>query len=191
LIPYRDIVTLIVGIAATKEAFLSGRGSADAACQPDPDWVVNHQRNQVSEKTMKLLLPLLILLTGAAPSAAIAAEADLQEQSAPTPPETETNGRSANDVLNMLSQRLALSDDQKSKILPILVERRQKIQEVLADSTLRRRQKMGQLGGILEDSDKRINALLSPEQQKTYAVVEQEVKAKMKARHSRTATTAN
>jgi hypothetical protein len=184
-------VTLIAGTAATKEAFLTGCGSADAACEPDPDWVVNHQRNQVSEKTMKLLLPFLILLTGAAPSAAIAAGAELQEQSAPAPPETETNGRSANDVLNMLSQRLSLSDDQKSKILPILVERRQKIQEVLADSTLPRRQKIGQLGGILEDSDKRINALLSPEQQKTYAVVEQEVKAKMKARHSRTATTAN
>jgi Spy/CpxP family protein refolding chaperone len=138
---------------------------------------------------MRLLLPLLVLLTGAASSAAIAAAADLTEQSASTPPET--NGRSANDVLNMLSQRLSLNDDQKSKILPILVERRQKIQEVLADSSLRRRQKMGQMSGILEGSDKRINALLSPEQQKTYAVVEQEVKAQMKARHSRTATTAN
>jgi hypothetical protein len=140
---------------------------------------------------MKLLFPLLLLVTGAPTSAAIAAGADSQERSPPTPSETETNGRSANDVLNMLSQRLSFSDDQKSKILPILVERRQKIQEILADATLSRRQKTGQMAGILEDSDKRINALLSPEQQKTYAVVEQEVKAKMKARHSRTATTAN
>jgi hypothetical protein len=137
---------------------------------------------------MKLEIPLLILMTSAA---AIAAGADLQQESAPTPAETETAGRSADDVLNTLSQRLNLSADQKSKILPILVERRQKIREVLADSTLRRRQKMAQMGGILEDSDKRINAFLSPEQQNTYAVIEQETKAKLQARHSRTAASTN
>jgi hypothetical protein len=141
---------------------------------------------------MRLAIPLLILITSpAVGSAAIAAGADLQEQSASTPADAETGGRSANDVLNMLSQRLNLSDDQKSTILPILIERRQKIREILADSTLRRRQKMGQMGAVLEDSDKRINALLSAEQQKTYAVIEQEMKAQMKTRHSRTATIAN
>jgi hypothetical protein len=135
---------------------------------------------------VKLAIPLLILMMSAvADSVAIAA--DLQEQSAPLPSETETTGRSATDALNMLTQRLSLSDDQKSKILPILVDRRQKIREVLADSTLRRRQKMAQMSGILEDSDKRINALLRAEQQKTYAVIEQEMKAQLKARHSRTA----
>jgi hypothetical protein len=141
---------------------------------------------------MKLAIPLLLLMTSAAAgAAATAAETDLQEQSAPTPSETDTTGRSANEALNALSQRLNLSEDQKSKILPILVERRQKIREVLADSNVRRRQKMSQMGGILEDSDKRINAFLSPEQQQTYAIVEQEMKAKLKARHSRTATTSN
>ena len=44
--------------------------------------------------------------------------------------------------------------------------------------------------GAASASDKRINALLSPEQQKTYAVIESEMKAQLKARHSRT-TTAN
>jgi hypothetical protein len=141
---------------------------------------------------MKLAIPLLILMTStAASSAATAAGTDLQEQASQTPSETDTAGRSANETLNALGQRLNLSEDQKSKILPILVERRQKIQEVLADSTVRRRQKMNQMGGILEDSDKRINACLSPEQQKTYAIIEQEMKAKLKARHSRTTTTSN
>lgn len=130
---------------------------------------------------MKLAIPLLILMTSVATDS-VAIAANLQEQS-----ETDTTGRSATDALNMLTQRLSLSDDQKAKILPILVDRRQKIREVIADSTLRRRQKMAQMSGILEDSDKRINALLSQEQQKTYAVIEQEVKAQLKARHSRTA----
>lgn len=138
---------------------------------------------------MKPAIPLLIFMIG---SAAIAVGADLPQESAPSAPaETENAAGSANDVLNALTQRLGLSDDQKSKILPILVERRQKIREALADSALRRRQKMAQIEGILEDSDKRINPLLSPEQQKTYAVIEQETKAKLKARHSRTTTTAD
>ena len=137
---------------------------------------------------MKLTIPLLFLMTS---SAAIASAAVLQEESAPAPAETEAVSRSADAVLTVLTQRLGLSEDQKSKILPILVERRQKIRETLADSTLSRRQKMAQMGGTLEDSDKRINALLSPEQQKTYAIIEQEMKAQLKARHSRTATTAN
>jgi hypothetical protein len=138
---------------------------------------------------MKPLFPFVMLMASAAANpAAIAAGADPQQESSPMPAETGTVGHSANDVLNMLSQRLSLSDDQKSKVLPILVERRQKIREVLADSTLRRRQRMGEISGILEDSDKRINALLSADQQKTYAVIEQETKAKLQARHSRTAT---
>jgi len=135
---------------------------------------------------VKLAIPLLILVTGAAADS-VAIAAPLQEQSAAVPSETETTGRSATDAFNMLTQRLSLSEDQKSKILPILADRRQRIREVLADSTLRRRQKMAQMSGILEDSDKRINALLSQEQQKTYAVIEQETRAQMKARHSHTA----
>jgi hypothetical protein len=137
---------------------------------------------------MKFEIPLLILITsGVLSSTALAGNAPEDADSTPT----ETTGRSADDVLNMLSQRLSLNDDQKSQILPILVERRQRIRDVLADSAARPRQKMAQMNVILDASDKRINALLTPEQQKTYATIEQEMKAKMKARHSRTTTTEN
>lgn len=137
---------------------------------------------------MKPAIALLILTIS---SSTIAAGADLMEEPAIAPAGTETVSPSADDALNALTQRLGLNDDQKSKVLPILVERRQKIRQVLADSSLRRRQKIAQMGGILEDSDKRINALLSPEQQKSYAVIEQEMKEQLKARHSRIATSAN
>src|SRR6202035_5647848 len=63
----------------------------------------------------------------------------------PTPSETATVGRSANDVLKGLAKRLSLTEDQKSKILPIIIERRQKIQEVWTSSTLFVRQKQGQV----------------------------------------------
>lgn len=137
---------------------------------------------------MKLLLPLLMLL---ASSATIAGGAELLTDAASTPPESESVGHSANDVLDMMAKRLSLTDDQKAKILPIIVERRQKIQEVRTTATLPRRQKMGQVRGIYEDSDKRINALLTAEQQKAYAALEQEMKAQQRNRRSERATPAN
>jgi Spy/CpxP family protein refolding chaperone len=135
---------------------------------------------------MKLLLPLLMLM---ASSVTIAGGVELQTGPAPTPSESETVGRSANDVLDMMAKRLSLTDDQKSKILPIIVERRQKIQELRTTSTLPRRQKMGQVRGIYEDSDKRINALLTAEQQKAYAALEQEMRAHQRNRRPESATT--
>jgi hypothetical protein len=46
-----------------------------------------------------------------------------------------------------------------------------------------------QLESIREDSDKRINALLTAEQQKTHADVEQEMRAQLKARRAQGAAT--
>jgi Spy/CpxP family protein refolding chaperone len=129
---------------------------------------------------MKGIFSLLILMLG---SVAFAGEAGLQE-SAPTPSETATVGRGANDTLNVLAKRLSLTQDQKSKILPIIMERRRKIQEVWTSSTLFVRQKQGQVRGINEDSDRRINALLTGDQQKAYAALEQERKIQRRVRRS-------
>jgi hypothetical protein len=59
-----------------------------------------------------------------------------------------------------------MTDGQMSKILPIVVERRQRIQEVRTESTLSPRQRKKQVESILEDSDKSINALLTPNSRK-------------------------
>ena len=62
---------------------------------------------------MKWIFSLLIVMGG---SVAFAGETGLQE-SAPTPSETATVARSANEVLNVLAKRLSLTEEQKSKIL--------------------------------------------------------------------------
>ena len=129
---------------------------------------------------MKRILSLLILMTG---SVAFAGQAELQERS-PTPSEAAPVGRSANDVLNVLAKRLSLSEDQKSKILPIIMERRRKVQEIWASSILFVRQKQVQVRGINEDSDRRINALLTGEQQKAYFALEQERKVQRRLRRA-------
>lgn len=136
---------------------------------------------------MKRIFSLLILMAG---SAAFAGEAGLQEPDS-TPSETVTVGRSANDVVNVLAKHLSLTEDQKSKILPIIIERQRKIQEVWTSSTLFVRQKQGQVRGINEDSDRRINALLTGDQQKAYFALEQERKVQRRIRRSQSEPTTN
>jgi Spy/CpxP family protein refolding chaperone len=126
----------------------------------------------------KRIFSLAVLM---AVSIAFAGEAASQEP-APTPSETVAAGRSANDVLKVLARRLSLTEDQKSKILPIIIERRRKVEEVWTSSTLFVRQKQVQVRGINEDSDKRINALLTGDQQKAYAALEQERKLQRRLR---------
>jgi hypothetical protein len=134
--------------------------------------------------------PLFLLLILMASSVTIAGGVESQADSA-APAETETVGRSAKDALDMLAKRLSLTDDQKSKILPIIVERRRKIQEVRTESTQFARQKRGQIRGIYEDSDRRINALLTGEQQKAYAALEQAMRVELRTRRAQSATTTN
>lgn len=80
---------------------------------------------------------LLILM---AASVVFAAEAGSQERD-PTPSEPTNIGHSAEDVVSVLAKRLSLTEDQRSNLLPIIVERRRKIQEVWTSSTLFVRQK--------------------------------------------------
>jgi hypothetical protein len=136
---------------------------------------------------MKRIFSLLILMTG---SLAFAGEAGLQEP-VPTPSETVAAGRSATDVLNVLAKRLSLTEDQKSKILPIIIERRRKIEEVWTSSTLFVRQKQVQVRGINKDSDRRINAFLTGDQQRAYAALEQESKVQRRIRRSQSEPTTN
>ncbi len=118
-----------------------------------------------------------------ASSAALAGETGSQ-QPAPTPSETAPIEHSPSDVVNTLAKHLSLTEDQKSKILPIIIERQRKIQEVWATSTLFVRQKQVQVRGINKDSDRRINALLTGDQQKAYFALEQERKVQRRLRRA-------
>ncbi|HEY2527203.1 MAG TPA: hypothetical protein VGJ20_04510 [Xanthobacteraceae bacterium] len=121
---------------------------------------------------MKRIFAFLILM---ASSAAFAGQAAPQAEP-PTAPETAIPGRTPEDTVNILAKRLSLTDEQKAKILPIIVERRRKIQEVWATSEQFVRQKQVQERGINKESDRRINALLNGDQQKAYLAWQQERK---------------
>jgi hypothetical protein len=121
---------------------------------------------------------LLILLTG---PLAFAGESGSQDPAAALA-EPAISSRSANDTLNALAKRLSLSEEQKAKILPIIVERRRKVQEVWSTSELFVRQKQVQERGINKESDRRIIALLNGDQQKAYAAWQQEKKVQRRLR---------
>lgn len=87
---------------------------------------------------------------------------------------------SPDEVVDMLAGKLDLSDAQKAQIKPIIEERRQKLQSVASDNSLRRMQKGRKMKGIFKDSDKKINAVLNEEQQKKYAELEKQLREQVK-----------
>jgi Spy/CpxP family protein refolding chaperone len=84
----------------------------------------------------------------------------------------------------MLQTKLSLTDAQKAQITPILADRQQKMKELQADNSGRPMQRGRKMKGIMEDSDKKINAILTPDQQKQYAALEAQMREQMKERRA-------
>ncbi len=85
-------------------------------------------------------------------------------------------------VVDRMGTRLNLTDDQKQQLLPIVTDRQQKLQALRGDSSLRRRQKRHEFKSIMEDSDKKITAVLNDQQKEQYAQMKKEARDRMKER---------
>jgi Spy/CpxP family protein refolding chaperone len=85
-------------------------------------------------------------------------------------------------VVSKMSDKLSLSADQKTKITPIIADRQAKLKALSANTSLSRPQRMRQARSILNDSDSKINAILTPEQQQKYSQMQQEMREQMKER---------
>ena len=100
-----------------------------------------------------------------------------QEPQAP-PPEKQAgmmhHGESAEQQLQMLSEKLSLTDDQKVKLKPILQEQTQQIKAVHADSSLSPEQKKTKVKSVHESFHEQINGVLTPEQQTKFKAMQQE-----------------
>ncbi len=62
-------------------------------------------------------------------------------------------------VMALLSKKLALTEDQAAKITPIVADRQQKLQDLRADTSERPRQRMKKAQEILGDSDTQYDAI--------------------------------
>ena len=79
--------------------------------------------------------------------------------------------------LQMLSQQLKLTPEQKMKLLPILKEEAPKLEAIKNNSSLSGMQKMRQLRAIHDQSAPQMQQILSPAQyQKLQAIRQQEIK---------------
>jgi Spy/CpxP family protein refolding chaperone len=97
-------------------------------------------------------------------------------------PTTTGGWPSPDEAVARLSTKLNLSDDQKSKITPIIADRQALMRELMSDSSGRRLQKARKAKSIMSDSDKKIEALLTSDQKKTYEQMKEERREQMQSR---------
>lgn len=123
---------------------------------------------------------LTILLLSAA---GLALAQTPQESQAPPPHKhagMHRNMESVDQRLQMLSERLSLTDDQKGKLKPILQDQMQQMKAVHEDSSLSPEQKKSKMNSIHESVHEQINAVLTPEQQTKFKQMQQEHMGKHK-----------
>src|SRR5215469_3058080 len=76
--------------------------------------------------------------------------------------------------LQMLTEKLNLTDEQKAKIKPILQEQAQQLKAVHDDTSLSAEQRMAKKKAIHESVHDQINAVLTPEQQAKFKEMKHE-----------------
>jgi len=139
-------------------------------------------RNQfIGDKMSKSrwsILTILVLL-----AAGLTFAQTSQESQAPTPNKhagMHHNGESADQHLQMLSEKLNLTDDQKAKLKPILQDQMQQMKAVREDSSLSQEQQRAKMKSIHESLHEQINAVLTPQQQAKFKQMRQEQMQKHK-----------
>ena len=110
-----------------------------------------------------------------APPQAAPAQAD---DSTPAPART----RTPEQLLKFYDSKLTLTDDQKDQLKPLIADRQQKLQALRADTTMRPRDRLKKAEAVEQDSDKKINAVLTPDQQKKYADLEKQMREQARER---------
>ena len=90
------------------------------------------------------------------------------------------NAESPEQHLQMLSEKLNLSKDQKAKLKPILEGQAQQMKAVRDDTSLSQEQKRAKMKAMHESFHDQINAGLTPEQQAKFKQLQQEPMEKHK-----------
>jgi protein CpxP len=138
-------------------------------------------------------LVLAILALGLGLGAALGQDAQSsQDQSQPSqesaqPMGAHMHGRGGsmndpNNQLKHLSKRLNLSDDQQTKIKPILEDEHKQMQQLWSDNSLSRQDRFSKMRGIRENSDAEIKKVLNEDQQKNFDKMREEQRSRMRER---------
>jgi periplasmic protein CpxP/Spy len=87
-----------------------------------------------------------------------------------------------NHQLKHLSKRLNLSDDQQTKIKPILEDQQKQMQQLWSDNALSRQDRFSKMRDIRENSDAQIKNVLNQDQQKQFDKMREEQRSRMRER---------
>ena len=85
---------------------------------------------------------------------------------------------SVDEQVKRLADRLNLSDDQQSKIKPILEDQRQQMTSLREDTSLSREDRMSKMRRIRESTTSKISAILNDDQKKQYEAMQQEMRSR-------------
>jgi periplasmic protein CpxP/Spy len=126
----------------------------------------------------------------AAPQEQTPAPATPQAQAAPTQAESARPFDPQHQV-QMLTKKLNLTADQQQQLLPILTARNQQIQSIRNDNSLSRKDRHEKMLAVREDSQNKIKALLTQDQQQTYEQMVQQAHGHHRDRKSQNSDGAN
>jgi Spy/CpxP family protein refolding chaperone len=87
-------------------------------------------------------------------------------------------GTTAETHLQMLTEKLNLTDEQKAKLKPVLQDQDQQLKAVRDDTSLSQEQKSAKKKAIHESFHEQINSVLTPEQQAKFKQMKQEAMEK-------------
>jgi Spy/CpxP family protein refolding chaperone len=91
------------------------------------------------------------------------------------------------EAVTRMSSKLNLTDDQKAKITPIISDRQSQMRALMADTSGRRMKKARKAKSIMSGSDKKIEAILTSDQKKTYAQMKEQSKEQLQERRQQNA----
>ena len=100
----------------------------------------------------------------------------------PSAADTRLQLRTPDELIDALSRRLSLTDGQRAKIRPILIERQKKLLALRDDTSERPRQRVRKMQALNEDFDKRIRAVLDDDQKQKFTALEEQMREKRRDR---------
>jgi periplasmic protein CpxP/Spy len=90
---------------------------------------------------------------------------------------------SVDDQLKHMTKKLKLTDDQQTKLKPILEDQRKQMDQLRADTSMSRQDKFGKMQEIRQSSDTQIKSVLNDDQQKSFDKMRAEQQDRMKQWH--------
>jgi hypothetical protein len=90
---------------------------------------------------------------------------------------------SVDDQLKHLTKKLKLSDEQQTKLKPILEDQHKQMDQLREDSSLSRQDKFSKMQEIRQNSDTQIKSVLNEDQQKNFDKMRAEQQDRMKQWH--------